>query len=135
MERRELLINTALIPADLTIYERAELLIKKAIEDYTMKFGDEHPFTLTTMKRLAWVYKTANCLERRGRSGESQYLKEGQKLEAMAGILSREGYYSQMTTRKVAHLARNYDEELITLLLDRRGNEVTITEEIVKAAA
>lgn len=130
LDGRELLINTALILGDVTIHERAKMLIKKAIEDYKTELGDEHPHTLRAMHKLAWIYKKSNH-----QRDESVFLKEGKKLEATAGILGRQGFYSQITTKKMAHLVKNYNEEVISLLLDRRGNEITITEEVLTAAA
>jgi len=56
-------------------------------------------------------------------------------LEAMTDILQRKGDDAQIMKEEVVKIARSFDEEVMGLLLDRKGNEVQITEGVVTAAA
>jgi hypothetical protein len=55
--------------------------------------------------------------------------------EVMTLLLDRRGRDVQITEKVVIEIARRFDKEVMTLLLDRRGGCVQITEEVVKAAA
>jgi proteasome lid subunit RPN8/RPN11 len=55
--------------------------------------------------------------------------------EIIALLLDHPGNEITITEEIVKAAARNLKVEVMALLLDRRGNEITITEEVVKAAA
>src|ERR1700733_13125913 len=53
----------------------------------------------------------------------------------MTDILQRKGDNTQIMKEEVVKIARSFDEEVMRLLLDRKSNEVQITEGVVTAAA
>ncbi|KAK6850937.1 hypothetical protein PG987_000571 [Apiospora arundinis] len=52
-----------------------------------------------------------------------------------ANILSCKGGFSRISEATLAWLARSYDDKVMELVLDNRGEDVVITEEVAKAAA
>ncbi|KAM3497191.1 hypothetical protein MY10362_009450 [Beauveria mimosiformis] len=55
--------------------------------------------------------------------------------EVMALLLEQRGIEIMITEEMVTITALHFDEKLMALLLEQRGSEITITEEVVKAAA
>ncbi|KAK4235549.1 ankyrin repeat-containing domain protein, partial [Achaetomium macrosporum] len=55
--------------------------------------------------------------------------------EMMALLLDRRGDQITITEKAISIIAGQFDKEIMTLLLDRRGDQIAITEEVVKAAA
>jgi len=55
--------------------------------------------------------------------------------EVVTLLLDYRGDQITFTEELVSSIARTSDEEIMTLLLDRRGNQITITNEVVKAVA
>src|ERR1700730_5309270 len=85
--------------------------------------GPDHPDTTSCMANLASMYR------------DQGHLKEAEKLEAMTDILQRKGDDTQIMKEEVVKIARSFDEEVMRFLLDRKGNEVQITEGVVTLAA
>lgn len=52
----------------------------------------------------------------------------------MKFLLDRKDHEVQIARVLVAQIVESFNEEVITLLLNRRGDDVKITEEVVKAA-
>jgi hypothetical protein len=55
--------------------------------------------------------------------------------EVITLLLDRRGDDTKVTEEMVRIIAQSFDHEVMTLLLDRRGDDVKITEKVVKAAA
>ena len=55
--------------------------------------------------------------------------------KVMTLLLDRRGADVRITEEVVRVIAERFDREVMTLLLDRPGADVQITEEVVKAAA
>ncbi|KAK3179011.1 hypothetical protein OEA41_001150 [Lepraria neglecta] len=157
--------NVALILEDAVEYEKAEERFRETVEGYERGFGKEDLRTLTGMEKLALIYKKMKqwkkaekrfkqVIQTRKRvQGEDHpdrtssmanlasmyrdqgHLEEAEKWEAMADILRREGGDAQIMEEEVVKIARSCDKEVMKLLLDRKGDEVQITEGVVTAAA
>jgi hypothetical protein len=154
--------NAALILEDSEEHEEAKERLREATEGYEKALGEGHSHTLTVMETLALVYiKTKQWEEgeqlflrviqiKKGMQGahdpdtlssmaslalayrDEGHLMEAKKLEMMIHLLKLRG--AQITEEMVLRVARSFDEEVMLLLLDRKGNEIQITEEVVKAA-
>ncbi|KAL6900436.1 hypothetical protein GGI43DRAFT_49074 [Trichoderma evansii] len=117
------LMNIGNIFEDLKNYHKAAENITKALEAYKRNYGYEYLHRLTAMKHLASIYKKID------------QSKEGEKLEVIADLLGQTGDYKQITKKGIKRLAKLYDQDVMAILLDRRGSEVIITEDVVRAAA
>ncbi|WAO92355.1 HET domain-containing protein [Fusarium falciforme] len=115
--------NMGLILGDLEKYEEAEKNLRKVINAHERAPGKELSHTLAAMDDLALM-----C----GGGGD---WKRAKKLGVMADLLGRRGDYAQITEEGMIRIARSFGQELMTLLLDWREDEVKITEEVVEAAA
>ena len=158
------LYNIALILEDLEEYKEAEKRYREAIEGYKRALGKEHLRTLGLMDKLAMIYKksqqwkeaeellfqviqTRKCVQGKEHSDTlntfanlvSTYRDQGhlngiEELEVMTDLLKRKEHAAQITEKEVVRIAQS-SKEAMTLLLDRRGGDVPITEGVVQAAA
>ncbi|KAF2176770.1 hypothetical protein K469DRAFT_645244 [Zopfia rhizophila CBS 207.26] len=157
--------NIALILKDLKEYKKAEERHQEAIEACIEAFGKEHLHTLTGMDNLALLYMQSQQLKeaeelfieviytRKRVQGpahpdtlnsmtkleltyrEQGDLKKAENQETMVYILNQGGDHAQITEEKAVQIAGSLDREMMRLLLERREDEVQITEKVVKAAA
>lgn len=111
-------IETGLIVRN-KINERAVENVEKAIENYKTKIGDEHSY----MTNLAAIFR------------DFGHCAEAKEFEAKADMLNRRGDYSHITEESIMHLVYSFGGEAMQFLLDRRNDEVVITNGIVEAAA
>ncbi|KAK3346892.1 heterokaryon incompatibility protein-domain-containing protein [Lasiosphaeria hispida] len=123
LHRAARLANMGLIMGDSEKLEEAEKKVRKAADAYKRASRRELSHTLAAMDSLAVM-----C---RGRNE----LKWAVKLGVIADLLGRRGDYAQITEEGMVRIATSFDQQVMTLLLDQRGTEVKITEEVVKAAA
>ncbi|KAF2184492.1 hypothetical protein K469DRAFT_186225 [Zopfia rhizophila CBS 207.26] len=109
--------------------------------------GDEVKITEEVVRRAAGNDKygrevMALLLEQRG--DEIKITKEvvraaaenwHSRKEVMALLLEQQADRFEISAGLVAEIARSFDQKAMTLLLEQRGDEVKITEEVVRAAA
>ena len=55
--------------------------------------------------------------------------------EVITLLLDRRGHQMTVTEEIVRTIAERFDREVMILLLDRRKDQITVTEEVVKAVA
>jgi hypothetical protein len=103
--------------------EEAKKLFEQVIETRKRVQEADHPDTTSCMANLASIHR------------DQGHLEEAEKLEAMTDILQRKRYDVRIAKEEVVKIARSFDEEVMQLLLDWKGNEVQITEGVVIAAA
>ena len=155
--------NAALILEDIGQYKKAAERLRETVEGYDKGSGKEDLRTLTRMEKLALIYKkleqwekaekwfeqviqarkrvqgadhpdTTSCMANLASTYRDQgHLKEAEKLEAIKDILQRKG--DDIIEEEVVKVVRSFDEEVMKLLLDRKGHGVEITEGVVTAAA
>ncbi|RYP63003.1 hypothetical protein DL771_009488 [Monosporascus sp. 5C6A] len=123
LDKATRLQNTGLVFRDLEKYEEAAKNLRKAIEACERISGREHPHTLGAMDNLALLYR------------DQGNLKQAEKLGLMADIIGRRGDYTHITEGGLIRIAGSFDKEMMDLLLNRGGDEIEITEGVVKAAA
>src|SRR5436305_12168868 len=87
-------------------------LFKQVIQTRKRVQGPDHPDTTSCMANLASMYR------------DQGHLEEAEKLEAMTDILQRKGDDAQIMKEEVVKIARSFDEEVMRLLLDRKGDKV-----------
>jgi tetratricopeptide (TPR) repeat protein len=113
----------ALIYEKMKQWEEAEKRFKEMIQTRNWVQGADHLDTINSMANLASMYRGQGHLE------------EAEKLEAMTDILKWKGDDAQIIEEEVVKIARLFDEEVMELLLDRKGNEAQITEGVVTTVA
>lgn len=123
MDKATRLDNMGLILTDVGKLEEANERLRKAIGARKRALGKGLSHTLAAMDNLVSMFRTRHDQEKAG------------KLGVMIDLLGRRGKYAQITEEGAARIARSFDQEVITLLLDWREDDVKITEEVVKAAA
>ena len=158
------LYSIALILEDLKEYKEAKKKLQEAIEGYKRALGKEHLRTLGLIDKLAVIYKksrqwkeaeelllqviqTRKCVQGEEHSDtfctlanlvstyrDQGYLKGIEELEVITDLLKRKEHAAQITEKEVVKIAQ-LSKEVMTLLLDRRGGNVPITEEVVMAVA
>ena len=120
------LLNIGLLFRDSARYEDAIKKLRQVIEGYKSIFGKDHPNTLAIMDTVASVYNA---------NGGQKNREEAEKVLVVADLLGRRRGYAEITGAGIVRVARSFDEEVMTILLNERGDEVTITEWVVQAAA
>ncbi|KAF2022634.1 HET-domain-containing protein [Setomelanomma holmii] len=100
--------------------EAEELLLQVIKTKQRMRMAD-HPDTLISMASLALCYKAQG------------QLMGAEKQEMMICLLKLRGI--QIEEELVVQVARSFDEEVMTLLFQQKGDEIQVTEEMVEAAA
>ncbi|KAH7124484.1 HET domain protein [Dactylonectria macrodidyma] len=126
LDKAARLENIGFLLGDSEKYEDAAKKFRKTIEAYTRVFGKEHPHTLAAMDSLAWTYRS---------QGGEENTKKAEKLLILADLLGRRGDYVEVREDGMVRIAESFDEQVMTILLDRMQDEVQITEGVVKAAA
>ncbi|KAF4946002.1 hypothetical protein FGADI_11505 [Fusarium gaditjirri] len=116
-------------------WEKAEHLYLQVIQVRKTVQASNHPDTLNSMAQLASTYRRQRMSEPTGFL-QLRTIKpdpdKAEKLEAMIDILNPQ--HIQYTKERTAQVAARFDREVMGLLLDERGNEVHITEDIVTSA-
>ncbi|KAK6854695.1 heterokaryon incompatibility protein-domain-containing protein [Apiospora arundinis] len=105
------------ILSDMGKREAAIIKLGKVLEAIEIKHGSGSPQAITAMRNM--------------QKGYGSDFKE----ILQANILSCKGGFSRISEATLAWLARSYDEKVMELVLDNRGEDVVITEEVAKAAA
>jgi hypothetical protein len=109
------------ILGDLEKYKEAWNKLRKAIYVHHRASGKELPNSLVAIDNLAVMHRGRGDL--------------GSMLKMAIDLLERRGDYTKITEKGIIQIARSFGHEAIALLLDQRGTEVEITEDVVKAAA
>ncbi|KAK4457483.1 putative het domain protein [Cladorrhinum samala] len=115
--------NMALVMGVLRKYNEAERKLQKAMDAHGRTPHRELSHTLAVMDNLA-----AMCSDR-------DELDLARKLEVMADLLGRRGDYAQITEDGILQIATSFDEEVMSILLNWRGEEVQLSEKVVEAVA
>lgn len=115
------LYNFALVLKDLKNYERVEKLLLQVIQESKKQLGSEHLQTLSSIDALQSVYR------------EQGLLQGTEKLEAMKNLIETPA--TRVSEEEVVKIASLSSCKAMMLTLERRGGQVPITEEVVKAAA
>ncbi|THV47789.1 hypothetical protein BGAL_0289g00170 [Botrytis galanthina] len=115
------LYKFALVLKDLKNYERAEKLLLQVIQERKKQLGTEHLQTLSSIDVLQSVYREQGLLE------------GTEKLEAMKNLIETPA--TRVSEEEVVEIASLSSCKAMMLILERRGGQVPITEEVVKAAA
>ncbi len=121
--------DIALLLGDLGRYKEAVQKLREATETNERMYGRKYTLTLATLDSLA----RASAYERPDYHQDRRIQPE--ELEVVADLLGRRGNYTNITREGMAQGARSYCQEVMIILLDQRGDEVQITEEVVEAAA
>ncbi|CZR58311.1 related to heterokaryon incompatibility protein [Phialocephala subalpina] len=111
-------------------WKEAEKLFVQVIQIRNRVQGADHLDTLSSMANLASTHRDQKHLDK-----AEKHLEKAEKLETMIYLLKRREDNAQITEEEVVQIARSFDKEVMTLLLDRRGCEFQITKGVVKAAA
>ncbi|RYP41510.1 hypothetical protein DL767_001015 [Monosporascus sp. MG133] len=122
LDRATRVLKTGLIFTDSEKYEEADKILGKAIEALGRISSKEHPQTLAAVDNLVSMYR------------DQDHWNLASKLRAMTDIIWRRGVYSQVTESVMINVARCFDREVMALLLDRREDEVEITEGVAREA-
>ena len=157
------LYDVALILEDLEEYTEAETRLREAIKRYERALGKKHLHTLGLIDALGMIYRKSRQWKKAEKlflqliqtrnyvQGEEHldtfrtlanlvstyrdqgYLKGLEKLEVIADLVKRKECAARVKEEEVVRITES-SLEVITLLLDRRGDDVPITEAVVKAA-
>ncbi|KAH6847216.1 heterokaryon incompatibility protein-domain-containing protein [Chaetomium sp. MPI-CAGE-AT-0009] len=112
----------ALIYAKAEDWWNAKRWVKPVIEARMRLQGTDHPDTTRSRATLVSIYRA------QVNSGE-------EKTGVIIWIFGRREGDSQMTEHEVGEIAKSFDEDVMILLLDQRGDQVKITEAVLAAAA
>jgi len=104
-------------------WKEAEGLFERVVQTRKEVQGADHPDTLSSMAHLESTYRDRGDF------------REAKKVDMMIDILVRKGDFVQITEEGVLRIMRSFDMDVMELLVERRGNEVHITEGMVRAAA
>ncbi|TGO33471.1 hypothetical protein BHYA_0244g00080 [Botrytis hyacinthi] len=115
--------NVALILRDLRLNDNAEDLFLHLIRTRKQLQGVEHPQTLSSIADLQLHYR------------ERRLLDGTEELEAMKNLLETGESAAQVSEKEVVEIASLSSCKAMMIILERRGDQVPITEEVVKAAA
>lgn len=97
-----------------------------AIEAYEQASQIHSPNAITALDCLAWAYKAR---------GEWKDVERAEGIEAMADLVGQQGGFTDVSEKLIIRLASVFDEKPMEFLLDARGGQATMTENIVEAAA
>jgi hypothetical protein len=118
-ERPTQLLESGLIFNELKDYEKAVETLKRAIEGYEQEFSGDSSPTIATMAKLATLYRDLYLYE--------EELRWKRTVNILGGDRGVE--------RMAADLINACDEEVLGFFINWRWDQVAITEYIVKAAA
>ncbi|RSL81794.1 hypothetical protein CEP51_005592 [Fusarium floridanum] len=105
--------------------EEAIKRLEKAVETLnSVPQADVH-HKIATMDDLNLTYK---------REGGQKNAAKAEKVGVMADLLGRRGDYIKITEATLVRIAKSFDQEVMEILLDCRGNEVHLTEKVAIAA-
>jgi Tetratricopeptide repeat len=97
-------------------------LFRQLIQTRKRVQGPDHPDTISCMVNLASMYRDQGQIEK------------ADKLKVMTDILQLKGNDAQIM-KEVIKIARSFDKDVMKVLLDRKRDDVQITEGVVTAAA
>ena len=164
-EKATRLGNVSLILENSELYIEAGKRLLEAVETDEKVFGNAHLHALERMDKIAMKYKKAKqwkeaeelflqilSIKRRMQGvdhpdtlnsltnltstyGDQGHLHGMEKLEVMRNLLKQNKDIAPVKEEEVVQIAGEFRREVMSLLLERRGDEIQITEEVVKAAA
>ncbi|KAI0192324.1 hypothetical protein EV127DRAFT_46266 [Xylaria flabelliformis] len=137
------LADIGLILRDAEKHEEGVQRLEKALE-ICKKSHKTSSDTNEVLVKLGSIYRSQSGHERR-KANETEtrpyernlrqgHIERANKLEAMGDIVERQGHFVSVTEETMAFAARQYDQEVVSLLLDKRQDRPPICNEMVAAA-
>lgn len=121
---------------DAESYEGAVESFYKAIKTFIETYRSRHEANEAIFEIWGQACETIHTKARLPYWGSIFLDQRAEALRIMADILERRGDYSEVTEHRVIRIFRGpFREELLKLLFAVYGNQVPITDEVVKAAA